>query len=557
MFQGAALGSLEGLIFVKTSDRRHHNAPMPPAGAAAGVEYLRAKHARPLWPALLRVSIYLAALAGPLIVVLVQKSPERHSFLEHLADNFGLLGFTILALQFAMAARVKWIEWSFGLDRIFRFHRAMAIFAAALLLCHPVLMAIGGETEILTDLWVKWPVQVGRVALLVLLATIGISLSWQKLSFDFEQWRRSHNLLAIPLLLLAFVHSSFVGEDLGSLSMRLIWAALLIAAAAAYIHHRLIWPKSRRTWYEVSDVQQETHNVWTLIFKPVPAELAPAYLPGQFHFITLYREGMPVEEHPFSVSSSPADCTSIASTIKESGDFTSTIKHTKAGDRALIRGPYGRFCHLLNERAEEFVFVAGGVGITPLMSMLRYTRDSGQWSRPTLLLYANRHERDILFRSELDAMADQSDSRFRVVYLLSQPEPGWPGERGHLTFELLQRFGGPLENKHYYVCGPPSMTRRAIELLTDSGVDRRQIHTEVFALSTASGGIRSDPVHWAVTAMIAFALLLALLFAWMKQSTGQDHARRLPASSAIATANGRDEMNAAIGRIVGDKSEAE
>lgn len=537
MSRGGGHSACNGLMFVKTTDRRHHNSLLPPAGVAASVESLQAKHVRPLWPALFRISIYLAALAGPLIVILLQESAERHSFLEHLADNFGLLGFTILALQFPIAARVKWIEWPFGLDRIFRFHRALGIFAAVLLLCHPVLMALGGETEILTDLRVKWPVQVGRVALLVLLATIGISLSWQKLSSDFEQWRRSHNLLAIPLLLLAFVHSSFVGEDLGSLSMRLIWVALLIAAAAAYIHHRLIWPRYTRAWYAVSDVKQETHNVWTLIFKPVHAELAPAYLPGQFHFITLYREGMPVEEHPFSVSSSPADCTSIASTIKESGDFTSTIKHTKAGDRALIRGPYGRFCHLLNTQAEEFVFVAGGVGITPLMSMLRYTRDSGQWRRPTLLLYANRTERDILFRSELDAMADQSELRFRVVYLLSQPEPSWPGERGHLTLELLGRFGDQLKNKHYYICGPSSMTRQAIKLLTESGVDPRQIRTEMFALSSAPGGINSDRVNWVVAVVIAFALSLALLFAWMKESTDQtDNARRSSVSSGIASA---------------------
>ncbi|MBY0507751.1 MAG: ferric reductase-like transmembrane domain-containing protein [Bryobacteraceae bacterium] len=243
--------SASRLMFVKITGSRHSKAPAPPAGVTAGVEHLQAKHVRPLWPALLRVFLYVAALAVPLIAVFAQESAERHSFPEQLADNFGLLGFTILALQFPIAARVKWIEWPFGLDRLFRFHRAMAMFAGFLLLCHPVLMAIGGETQILTDLQVKWPVQIGRLALLVLLAIIGISLSWQKLHLTFEQWRRSHNLLAVSLLLLGFTHSSFVSEDLGRLSMRLIWTGMLIVASTAYIHHRLIWPKYRRAFGEI------------------------------------------------------------------------------------------------------------------------------------------------------------------------------------------------------------------------------------------------------------------------------------------------------------------
>ncbi|HIE26514.1 TPA: hypothetical protein EYP66_04440 [Candidatus Poribacteria bacterium] len=69
-------------------------------------------------------------------------------------------------------------------------------------------------------------------------------------------------------------------------------------------------------------------------------------LPGQFHFIKLYREGgLPVEEHPFTISSSPTEKGFVSSTIKESGDFTATIGQTKPGDTASVQGPYGRFCN--------------------------------------------------------------------------------------------------------------------------------------------------------------------------------------------------------------------
>ena len=74
------------------------------------------------------------------------------------------------------------------------------------------------------------------------------------------------------------------------------------------------------------------------------------------------------------------------------------------------------------------------------------------------------------------------ESRFRVVYLLSKGQPNWEGERGHVTLELLQRFGALLPDNRYYICGPPAMTGHAVTLLTISGVTSGRIHTEVFAL---------------------------------------------------------------------------
>jgi predicted ferric reductase len=448
------------------------------------VTALRDRCREPSRAAAIRIGLYAMILALPpavSAVVPAANEQEPHTFLELLADNFGLLGFTILCLQFVIAARLRWVEWPFGLDMLFRFHRAMATFAGVLLISHPLLMVLDGETDLVLKLEATWPIQLGRLTLVVLLVVVVTSRFWRMFHLRFEQWRASHNALTVTLLLLASTHSLSAGDDLKTWPMRTIWVGLLTAAVAAYAHHRFLWHRRTQAWYEVSDVMQETHDTWTLVLKPVGQDVAFRYLPGQFHFITLHRSGIPPEEHPFSISSSPGDQRVLASTIKASGDFTQTIQHTKLGDRALVRGPYGRFSHLLAPPAARLVFVAGGVGITPFISMLRYMRDTGDW-RPTVLLYANKTERDILFDAELHALAEQSEGRLRVVRILSRPDERWSGERGRLDADRLLRYAGPFTANRFYVCGPPPMIRSAVALLNQVGVDSRYIHKESFAL---------------------------------------------------------------------------
>ncbi|HJT70806.1 MAG TPA: ferric reductase-like transmembrane domain-containing protein [Terriglobales bacterium] len=241
---------------------------------------------KPAPAALLRIALYGAALVAPLAVVAfvpVAVEQERPGFLELFADNIGLLGFTIVSLQFVLAAGLKWVEWPFGLDIVLRFHRRMAVFASVLLLLHPVLMAVGGETEILTKLWVKWPVQLGRFALLVLISTVVVSLYWRAFRLSFEQWRRFHNALALILLPLGFLHSLFAGDDLKSLAMRAIWFALVTTALVSYTYHRFARPRIEGAAYTVGAIHQEAHDVWTIVLRRADARPVPAYAPGQFH----------------------------------------------------------------------------------------------------------------------------------------------------------------------------------------------------------------------------------------------------------------------------------
>lgn len=463
------------------------NWSVPLTGAMALPVGLNApRAATATWAAVWRIALYAGVVVAPsLIAAWVGADAGGHTLTQQLANNLALVGFSIVAMQFVVSARWKWVEWPFGLDMIFLFHRAMAVWAGALLLAHPLLMAWGkGDWFLLTRPLIHWPIQLGRIALLTAVLLILVSIFRASIRLDFERWRRIHNVLALGLLGLGFAHSTAIGTDFGSWPMRIVWSIFVGVALVSYGYHRFVWPHwHRRRPYEIAEVRQESHNVWTLKLRPPDGEPCCDYLPGQFHFLTLYRrQDLPVEEHPFTISSSPTQAGYRTSTIKESGDFTRLTRETRAGDRAAVRGPYGRFSYLLHPDETDLVFIAGGIGVTPLMSMLRHMRDTRS-SKTVLLLFANRARGDILFFEELDAIVAGGHPRLKVVHVLSKPEGDWTGERGRIDRELILRHvTEPLAGKAFYICGPAVMNQALTRDLRGLGVPSHRIHGEKFAL---------------------------------------------------------------------------
>lgn len=438
--------------------------------------------------ALIRILLYATVVMTPLVVATLFGRPSPLGFLFELGRSCALVAFPIVCMQFILSARLKWVEHPFGLDVLYLFHRAMAIFAMSLLLLHPLLLAAGGPgSALLLELDMPWYIWAGRAGLLLLLIHGAVSLFRLTLRLEFERWRFLHNLFAAVILVFVFVHSWNAGADLDLLPMRILWVGLFLAAALAFVYHRsprlLRQRKLRRHAYRVEEVRQETHNTWTLKLRPPDDEPCYDYLPGQFQFLTLQRGNhLPVEEHPFTISSAPTEQGYVTSTIKASGDFTATIGETKPGDSAVVQAPFGRFSYLLHPEEKDLVLIAGGVGITPLMSMLRHMRHT-QAHLEVLLIYANKAEQDIVFRKELAELEGGESPRLKVVHVLSRAGENWSGEVGHVDAEKIQRLcGEKLVGKAFYVCGPPAMIQAVIKSLQKLGVPEDRIHFERFSL---------------------------------------------------------------------------
>jgi predicted ferric reductase len=431
------------------------------------------------------IALYLSLVLAPVVAVGIVRAETGHSFLYTVGKNLALAAFVMVALQFVLAARFRWVEGPFGQDRVYDFHKAMAVLATLFIVAHPLLMAAGdGVWDLLYCLDVSWMIWLGRVALLLVLLHVGAAAFRRALNLEYELWKRVHNVIALLILGSAFVHSRARGGDFDVPFLQWFWPLLLAVAAGTWITSAVVrpWLLRRKPW-RVRSVDRETHDTWSVTLEPPAGEPAYEHEPGQFHFVTFRRgRGLPEERHHWTIASSPAEPKLRTSTIKESGDFTATIGETRPGDEALVYGPYGRFSHRFHPAEEELVFVAGGIGITPLMSMLRYMRDTGD-ARRVRLIHANTSEADMVFRAELSRIEADATPRLDVVHILEEPPDDWRGESGRLDSNAMDRLLGPfLGTAAFYVCGPPPMMDAVIDWLNKRGVQPRRIHSERFEL---------------------------------------------------------------------------
>jgi len=312
----------------------------------------------------------------------------------------------------------------------------------------------------------------GLITLLLLLLAAGAAVCYGVLPLKYETWKGMHKT-AYAVFVLAFIHSFFIGSDLQRWPMRIVWVilAILFAGIVAYkLRHRSYL---RRNPFRVAGVSQETYDTWSLHFEGEH----PPYNLGQFMIIQLLRDGTTSEPHPFTISSSPTG-ERLSISVKSVGDFTATIGQTKTADMAYIDMPYGVFSFLTHD-APDLVFIAGGIGITPFMSMLRYIFDK-KLEKNVTLLWGNKTKQDIAFRKELETMTSEMPS-LKVVHVLSRQE-AWSGEKGFIDAAKLQKYVDNFQVSQFFICGPPPMMRAVERTLTDLGAPKNRIHYERFAL---------------------------------------------------------------------------
>jgi predicted ferric reductase len=298
------------------------------------------------------------------------------------------------------------------------------------------------------------------------------------LKLEYDAWRIAHALLATVALALAFWHVLAAGRYLDTAWKQALWATYgaLWMLLIAYVRLLRPWRLARRPW-RVAEVRAERGRVWTLVLEP-PAGERLRFAPGQFAWVSLRASPFAMREHPFSIASSAERDDRIELSIKELGDFTSTIKNTKPGETAWLDAPYGTFGIDQSPHAAGYAFVAGGVGIAPILSMLRTLADRGD-RRPLVLFYGNRVWERVAFREELEQL--QQRLTLTVVHVLQEPPQDWQGERGFVSEDILMRHLPVTRHRfEYFLCGPTPMTQGVERALAALGVPAARVHAEIF-----------------------------------------------------------------------------
>jgi predicted ferric reductase len=311
---------------------------------------------------------------------------------------------------------------------------------------------------------------------LILLALL--SVYRKQLRMNYEAWRVTHALLGIAAIVLSHVHLNLAGRYTDAAWKEAVLLVISAVMVSLFGYLRLVKPAlARRSAYRVEEVRPERGDVWSLAVKGGGASMR--FAPGQFGYLKLGPNPYALDEHPFSFSSSAEDRSRIEFAIKELGDFTNRIGEVPPGTTAFIDGPHGSFSPDF-QCAPGYVFISGGIGIAPFMSMLRTLADRED-PRPVLLIYGEKRWDDVAFREEIEELKDRL--RLNVVYTLEEPHEGWPGETGFVDEALLRRHL-PEERieRAVLLCGPNPMIDAVEAALVRCGVPRRNIEAERFEL---------------------------------------------------------------------------
>ncbi len=198
------------------------------------------------------------------------------------------------------------------------------------------------------------------------------------------------------------------------------------------------------------------------------------FTPGQHAMLTLATsEGL--QAKPFSLAAAPHDDYVEFTTRLSDSAFKRSLSALEVGDEATISAARGRF--VLPEGVRSAIFLAGGIGITPMRSILRdaVQRKTGM---NAVLFFGNRDETCIPYREEFDAMEPQG---VKVVHVLERPQEDWPGPRGYITSDLVREIVDPAKWELFVVAGPPVMVEVMQRILDELEVDPGRLMVERFS----------------------------------------------------------------------------
>ncbi len=464
----------------RTGRARNKTAPRSP-----DLRDSRRKAAKRAVQGAFRVLVYLGVAIAPLVLAWSGMEPGR-GFLIDFSVALGFVGLSLMGLQFLVAARFQSVAAPFGIDVLLQYHRQIAYTSLLFILAHPLLLFVA-DTDYLALLDLTTAPLRAKMAVIstvALLLMVALSVWRKKLRIGYELWQLTHGVLAFVVIAAALTHVLLVGYYVNEPLEIALWLWMSVVFVGLILWVRVVRPLELRSKaWRVEDVIPERGNICTIVLKPSRLHARKfdgfPFEPGQFAWITVGKSPFAITRHPFSISSSAEKTERVALSIKAAGDFTRGIGHLKPGATAYLDGPHGAFT-MDRHDGPGFVFIGAGVGITPLMSMLRTMADRSD-PRPCYLFFGNREWEGVAFREEIEELKGRLN--LEVVHVLSRPPEGWEGEEGRIEAAVLARhLPERYKRLQYFVCGPDSMMDTAEDALVHLGVPKSRVHSERFGM---------------------------------------------------------------------------
>lgn len=385
----------------------------------------------------------------------------------------GVIATVLFAYVVAGISRVQSLSMTLGITRVFKIHQWVGISVVGLIFIHVILLVIAnpGYLHLLNPIG---GTPASRGALTGTAALLGIAGITRWRPKYYLVWRWIHLGLAVVATLGIGLHLIYLGQHL------IPWSFLSVVVLSVLLR-RWLWAPLRGRTYAVTDIRDEHAGVATVILSPHRharhAKMDKlAFQPGQFVWVRLQRL-FAKEEHPYTIASSAADDDTIEFTVKYTPySFSDKFAHLTVGQKVFLDGPYGDF----TPYRRDLVMVAAGVGITPMMSMLRTLADRED-SRRMILVYVGAQR---LFSDEIDELKTRLN--LRVCTVVGRP----------INEDAMAAMLPPRQRRHYdyYVCGSDRLIRDTLGALHSLKIPAGHIHTEQFSsLSKPNTRTRVDP----------------------------------------------------------------
>ena len=446
------------------------------------------------------VALIVALCAFPAVLYLVTTDWTGNGVSDSfilIGRTLGMAGFTAFAINLFMGGRFWFVERLFGgLDRMYKVHRKVGETAFGLLTAHFACILIGYWLTMGTGSFFLFkpstPATFFAVLALVTMGTVLLLTLYGRL--NHEMFIYVHRLFGV-VFLVGIYHVFWNVELEGSSEVENAYLqGVAVIGVAGYLYRSVLGKTLvRRIVYRVAKVNRLDEFVTEVIMAPEDKHLR--YKPGQFVFVTFESRGihdefhpMDVETeaesatvtlrpgavrnqaHPFSITSAP-DAPHLSVAVKALGDFTKAMRALEVGARVYVEGPYGSFSHL-NIGNRKQIWIAGGIGVTPFLSMARSLTED-DWEID--FYYAMETGSQKYFIEDFYELGDQNP-RVRTI-------PIQHDQLGHVTAEDIEAVSRDLPEKDILICGPPPMMFALRSQLRAKGVPDEQIHFEEFGFA--------------------------------------------------------------------------
>lgn len=224
---------------------------------------------------------------------------------------------------------------------------------------------------------------------------------------------------------------------------------------------------------EILEIINETHDVRTLRIK-FPDTDSFSFLPGQFVMLTINSDPEK-QKRSYSMASSPTQTNAIDITFRIEGKFTSKLGSLQKGDALTVMGPYGHFT-FHDGINHGLVLVAGGTGIAPFRSYIRYIIDKKLRNKVTLI-YSSKTPEDIIYYNELKQL-ELKNNNLKCIFTVTRHLDKWEGLTGRIDEDMIKAHVANLPEHIFYSCGPTELVNEVVAILKNNNVKDEQIKTE-------------------------------------------------------------------------------